>query len=182
MPDQGKQLIATFFKLVFQILEVEDLFTTTYFPHRDGQSERFNCTIHQALCNCVAHHSKNCDLCTDILTYAHSTRVHSAPKPAPFKFVLSRVCQPLEMALRPVDGSFISATHSILRWRHSLQYLLGKSGKQLCKAQNKYRGDYNKHIWIPVQRTGRGSLVFTCKKYYGTEERRHKLAQIPDKP
>ena len=101
LSDNAKQFNAKFFQKVCRILGIKNVFTTTYHPQTNGQTERFNRTILAALHPYTAEHPKDWDLFTDALTHGYHTQVHSSTQVAPFELVLSRKPPPLVIQAQP---------------------------------------------------------------------------------
>ncbi len=70
LSDNGPQFTARLMLETHRILGIRELFTTTYHPQTNGQTERMNRTICEGLRKFVAEHPKDWDLHTDAITYA----------------------------------------------------------------------------------------------------------------
>ncbi len=101
LSDSGKQFTAKFFQHVCLILGVENLLTTSYHPQCNGQVERFNRTILDALRHYVADHPHDWDLFSDPVAFAYNTQVHRVTKFSPFELVLSRPPNSLAIQAQP---------------------------------------------------------------------------------
>ncbi len=76
LTDNGHQFTAKFLLEVYRILGVQEVFTTTYHPQTNGQTERMNRTICSALRKFVSEHPMEWDLYSDLVTYAYNTQRH----------------------------------------------------------------------------------------------------------
>ena len=109
LADNGKCFTSKLFQEVCRILNIHNLFTTTYHPQANGQVERFNRTIKAVIRSYLSDHPEDWDLYTGALTYAYNCQPHSSTALAPFELVLSRPPPPL--ALHVVQWIF--ACHAL---------------------------------------------------------------------
>ena len=138
LSDNGSQFASRLFISICRILGVKNKFTTTYHPQCNGQVERFNRTVLQALRHYVADHPKDWDLFTDALTYAYNTQVHNSTGCTPFELVLSKPPSSLALeALPTLKGEPTSVYHE--RWTRRLEALMSTAKRELRKAQKRYR-------------------------------------------
>eukprot|EP00171_Calliarthron_tuberculosum_P022257 IDg22257t1 len=93
LSDNGTQFTAKLFQYMCSKLGVSNLFTTTYHPQANGQTERFNRTLLAGLRAFVAEHSDTWNECIGPLAYAYNTQVHRTTGKPPFDLVLSRPTQ-----------------------------------------------------------------------------------------
>lgn len=75
-------------KYFWNILNVWNIFTTTYHPQTNGQIERYNTIILTALWNFIADHPLDWYLYTRALTCAYNLKLHTSTAIAPFYLVL----------------------------------------------------------------------------------------------
>lgn len=193
LSDNGKQFVARFFQDVCRILGVKNVFTTTYHPQCNGQVERYNRTLLAALRHYISDHPKDWDLYTDTLCYAYNTQVHSTTKFAPFELVLSRrpPALPLEVSSQD-DGEEVMPTPAQfhLQWRNELRARATHAAKQMGKAQERFKRNYDAttrpaipdlqvggHVFVRLERTD--GMVPEEKE---GRRRRHKLAPIATGP
>lgn len=90
LSDNKTQLASKVLQDVFRILDVKNVFMTTYRPQYNGQFERFNGTLLASLCSYIAHNLKIWELYTDASTFAYSTHAHRNTGISPFELLLSR--------------------------------------------------------------------------------------------
>jgi transposase InsO family protein len=88
--DNGPQFVAKFFLKVCRELSIAKVFTTAHSPQTDGQVERFNRTILNALRTYVAKNQNDWDDYFAAITFGYNSRVHVSLSYAPFELVLSR--------------------------------------------------------------------------------------------
>ena len=93
----GSQFVAHFFRQVCNILQVQNIFTTTYHPQTNGhcalpgcQVERFNCTLAAMLLCYIEDNPDLCCLYAPALCYAYNMSVHSTTATPHFNLVLNR--------------------------------------------------------------------------------------------
>ena len=141
--DNGLQFAAKLFIDICRIIAIKNVFTTTYHPQCNGQVERFNRSIINALRHYVADHPKEWDLFTDALTFAYNTQVHSTTGLSPFELVLSSRPPTLSLQAEPDVSSPVSAKEYHVKWKTWLAALMNT-------AKKNWRND--KHatsvIWI----------------------------------
>ena len=73
-----------------ELLEISNIFTSTYHPQTNGQVERYNRKILAMLRNYVNEHQNDWDEFASVLTYAYNNDVHRSTGTIPFDLVLSR--------------------------------------------------------------------------------------------
>ena len=95
LSDNGTQFTAKLFQYMCERLGVSNLFTTTYHPQTNGQTERFNRTLLASLRAFVAEHPKSWDEYVGPLVYAYNTQVHSTTGLPPFNLVLTKPPKPM---------------------------------------------------------------------------------------
>ena len=182
LSDNGSQFASRLFISICRILGVKNKFTTTYHPQCNGQVERFNRTVLQALRHYVADHPKDWDLFTDALTYAYNTQVHNSTGCTPFELVLSKPPSSLALeALPTLKGEPTSVYHE--RWTRRLEALMSTAKRELRKAQKRYQRNFNRRQRLPVRDPKPNGYVFLRKDYHepkvGTK---HKLAPVATGP
>lgn len=72
-----KKFTAHFCTDVCWILDISNLYTTTYYPQTNGQTERFNRTLLTALRHYVADLPRSWDEFTDAFSYAYNIQAYS---------------------------------------------------------------------------------------------------------
>jgi hypothetical protein len=86
LSDNGTQFTSKFFLEVCRELGIAKVFTTAYHPQTNGQVERFNRTILNALRAYVAKRQTDWDEYTPSLTFGYNSQVHASSGIAPFDF------------------------------------------------------------------------------------------------
>eukprot|EP00171_Calliarthron_tuberculosum_P001758 IDg1758t1 len=129
-----------------------------YPPKANGQTEHFNRTILSSLKRFNADHPKNRDLYTDALTYSYNTQTHSSTGYAPMEFTISRL--PPHMAME----NYSQLTKNVRLARDSKISKLGKHfgefRKELIKAQQRYKKNYDKRLRIRRKHFEVGGYTF----------------------
>jgi transposase InsO family protein len=90
LSDNGTQFTAKLFVEVCRELGIAKVFTTAYHPQTNGQVERFNRTILNALRTYVAKSQSDWDEYTSAITFGSNSRIHASLGFAPFELILSR--------------------------------------------------------------------------------------------
>jgi hypothetical protein len=93
----GAQFASKFFLAVCRELGIAKVFTTAYHPQANGQVERYNRTIVNALRGYISERQNDWDELTSAITFSHKCKVHSSLGLAPFELVLSRPLPPLSV-------------------------------------------------------------------------------------
>ena len=101
LTNNGSQFASQFFREASGILGIRQLFTRTYHPQTNGQVERFNRTLLQALRNYVAEHQRNWDEFSSATTYEYNCQVHRTTGIPPFELVVSR--PPISLSLQNIQ-------------------------------------------------------------------------------
>ena len=183
LSDNGPQFTAKFFQDVCRILDIKNVFTTTYHPQSNGQVERFNRTMLNALRSYVADHPKDWDLYTDAITYAYNTQVHRDTSLSPFELVLSRIPPPVSIEAEPTVSAYPSPGQYRDAWKSWLKKIVPVARKAMEKAQLSYKRNFDSRVRRPLPSIRVDEYVFLRKEYYNPEkERRHKLSPIADGP
>ena len=84
LTDNGTQFTAKVFLAVCRDLGIAKVFTTAYHPQTNGQVERFNRTILNALRGYVASNQRDWDDYTSTITFGYNCRVHASLGFTPF--------------------------------------------------------------------------------------------------
>ena len=183
LSDNGPQFAARLFIDICRILGVKNVFTTTYHPQCNGQVERFNRTIINALRHYLADHPKDWDLFTDALTFAYNTQVHRSAGISPFELVLSRRPRTLSLQAEPDISAVKTAREYHAKWKSSLSALMNTASRNLAKLQARYKPDMDKRTHPPGEVITKGSQVFLRKEYTNPRvEGKHKLSPVAEGP
>ena len=183
LSDNGPQFAAKLFIDICRIIGTKNRFTTTYHPQCNGQVERFNRTIINALRHCIADRPKEWDLFTDALTFAYNTQVHSTTGLSPFELVLPRRPPTLSLQAEPDVSSAVSAKEYHVKWKTWLAAFLNTAKTFLAKRQARYKCDMDKSTRPPAEVMKVGAQVFLRKEYTNPKvEKKHKLSPITEGP
>lgn len=90
LADDGKQFNSRLMLEVHRIIEVKELFTTTYHLQNNGYTERMNRTILSTLRKLVSENPIEWDLHNDAVNYAYNAQCHESTGLSTFELVLSR--------------------------------------------------------------------------------------------
>ena len=134
LTDNGSQFASKSLLHMYKILGVKPLFTTTYHPQTNGQTERFNRTILSALRKFVGDHPTTWDQFTDALTFAYNRQAHSSTGFPPLDLVLSR--SPTDLAVETHELSFKNAKEARMQWANKLKDRMELFKSQMRAAQN----------------------------------------------
>lgn len=95
--ENGSQFTTELFFRVCQVMGIANAFTSTYHPHTNELTERYNRTILKMLRCYVGYHQGDWDEYVQVLTYAYNNGIQSSTNNTPFDLVLSR--QPSDPAI-----------------------------------------------------------------------------------
>ncbi len=179
LTDNGSQFASKFFLDVCSILGVKQLFTTTYHPQTNGQAERFNRTLLQALRNYIAEHQRNWDQFSSAITFGYNCQVHRSTGIPPFELVVSR--PPVSLSLENIpswDGDVASSRNDFVR---RLALLMASARTSLAKAQKRYKLTYDRGVREKNNNLQPGSNVFVRIEEFlaGTSKKLHPQAHGP---
>ena len=90
LSDQGRNFQADLLNAVWELLDVHKLRTTPYHPECDGETERFNRTLHPMLLALVKDDKDDWDQHLQQLAFAYNTAVHATTGYTPFELVYGR--------------------------------------------------------------------------------------------
>jgi Chromo (CHRromatin Organisation MOdifier) domain/Integrase core domain len=169
LTDNGAQFTAKFFLAVCVELGIDKVFTTAYHPQTNGQVERFNRTIVNALRGYVSNHQSDWDEFTAALTYGYNTRIHSSLGLAPFELVLSRPPPPLSMETPEPenDNSTMGMPESAkLRFLARLRGLMPLARQQLADAQERYKKNFDRTVREKNNELSVGDWCYLRKEEY----------------
>ncbi len=180
LADNAKYFSSRFFLDVCRILNIHNSFTTTYHPQANGQVERFNRSIKDAIRAYLDDHPRDWDLYTSALTFAYNCQPHSSTAVAPFELVLSRPPPPL--ALRQQPSITQSPQESRQKWKHWLERALHEGRERLKKTQERYKRNYDARLRKQRETIKANDTVYLRKERRDESEHRHKLATLAEGP
>ena len=145
LTDNGPQFAAKFFQAACAELGIKKVFTTAYHPQTNGQVERYNRTLVEALRAYVSRRQDDWDEFTSAVTYAYNCRVHSSLGMPPMELVISRppVTASLENKPRDEEVTPRSAKREFLE---RLKTLRERAGGNLHRAQVRYKRGYDRSV------------------------------------
>jgi hypothetical protein len=146
-------------------LGIAKLFTTAYHPQTNGQVERFNRTIVNALRNYVGERPQEWDEFTAALTFSYNCRLHSSLGLAPFELVLSRPPPSLSVESPEKDAEETPATMK-LRFLQRLKELCPVAQQRLKEAQERYKRNFDNSIREKNKNIAPGQWVYLRKEVH----------------
>ena len=186
LSDNGKQFVSRLFVNLCRIVGTENAFTTTYHPQTNGQVERFNRTILNALRHYVLDNPREWDEFSPALTYAYNTQIHRVTGFSPFELVLSRPPPHLALQVRPDVSAIANRATHFKRWTQRVRTLMEKASRSSDRAQAAYKRDFDARLRRNAEELVPHMYVFLRREYAprsdGTTPRRHKLSPIADGP
>jgi hypothetical protein len=150
-------------------LGIDKVFTTAYHPQTNGQVERFNRTIVNALRGYVNNHQYDWDEFTAAPTYGYNTRIHSFLGLAPFDLLLSRPPPPFAMETPDpeVDDQTGERPESAqLRFLTRLRGLMPLARQRLADAQERYKKKFDRTVREKSKELSVGDWGYLLKEEY----------------
>jgi hypothetical protein len=156
------------------------VFTTEYSPQTNGQVERFNRTILNALRTYVAKSETDWDDYTAAITFGYNSRVHSSLGFAPFELVLS--CPPPSLSVEKTIGNAAEVPEDEKRrFVQRLKDLVPLAKETLLEAQRRYKENFDRHTKVSNQGLYTESWVF-LRRETANPEGSSKLDELADGP
>ena len=180
LSDNAKYFTSKFFQSICSMLNIHNSFTTTYHPQANGQVERFNRTIKDAIRAYLDDHPKDWDLYTGSLTFAYNCQPHSSTAVAPFELVLSRPPPPLALEAQPRISRDPVETRD--KWKQWLKKSLREARERLRKAQERYKRNYDTRLRKQKELIKEGDHVYLRRERRDESEHSHKLATAAEGP
>jgi transposase InsO family protein len=163
LSDNGRQFSAKFFQTICQRLGVHQLFTSAYSPSTNGQTERFNSTLLEAMTHYILDHQDNWDQLAGVCTLAYNTTPHSSTGYAPFELVVPAAAKG-RVLLRQDDDPFPMPALSKADYRSTLlQYVdaVGQAARErLEQSQVRYKAAHDAHVRLRNQSIRVGDWVY----------------------
>jgi hypothetical protein len=146
LTDNGAAFASKFFRVLTNILQVKQVFTSAYRPATNGQIERWNATLVDALVHLATERDWDLHLGTACLSYNSS--VHSSTGFAPIELSCTREPAP-SVWCRPIGEPPRTGTRKI-RYRHEL---LERAARLCMSAREtnerrleRYKRMYDHHV------------------------------------
>ena len=163
LSDNGGQFTSKFFQSICSILGTRNLFTAAYHPQTNGQVERFNRTILSGLRHFCGDHGRDWDKFVHAVTYGYNNTVHRVTRCTPFELVLAK--PPAHLSLAQADTIPHGTTRLEKdRFKERLKALMASATKQMSKAQNLYKKNFDKRVNPLVDEIKVGDLVFVKRE------------------
>jgi Integrase zinc binding domain/Integrase core domain/Chromo (CHRromatin Organisation MOdifier) domain len=180
LSDNGTQFTSKFFLEVCRELGIAKVFTTAYHPQTNGQVERFNRTILNALRAYVAKRQTDWDEYTPSLTFGYNSQVHASSGIAPFDLVLSR--PPASLSVERSEGLEGNApADEKQRFLQRLKGLVPLAQDRLREAQRRYKLAFDRSVRPKNKDVTKGGWVFLRREAAGPEGGT-KLDELADGP
>jgi hypothetical protein len=159
LSNNGLQFVSKFFLEVCRELGIARVFTTAYNPQTNGQVERFNRTILNALRRYVAISPNYCDDYTAAIFFGYNSRVHASMGYAWFELVLSR--PPLSMSMEsPIREVSEIPEDKNRRFVERIKELVPMAKDRLLESQRRYKENFGSHTRVLNQSTSAESWVY----------------------
>jgi len=102
--DRDVKFLNYFWKVLWCKLGTKLLFSTTYHPQTNGQTEVVNRTLTQLLRAVIQKNLKNWEDCLPFIEFAYNRSVHSTTEFSPFEIVYGfNPLTPIDLILLPID-------------------------------------------------------------------------------
>jgi RNase H-like domain found in reverse transcriptase/Reverse transcriptase (RNA-dependent DNA polymerase)/Integrase zinc binding domain/Integrase core domain/Chromo (CHRromatin Organisation MOdifier) domain/Retroviral aspartyl protease len=165
LTDNGTQFTAKFFLAVCRELGIAKVFTTAYHPQTNGQVERYNRTIVNALRGYVSERQNDWDEYTSALTFGYNCRIHASLGLAPFELVLSRPPPPLSIEI-PEKGTHDTPETAKFRFLWRIRNLNLLARRRLADSQARYKKNYDHHVREKNKNVQVGSWVYLRREVH----------------
>ena len=161
------------------------MFTTTYNPKANGQTERYNRALAAALRAYVSGNQTGCDSYIPTVTFAYNMQVYTTTGIRPFDLVLSRDITFLTIE-PPSQPDAAEPREMRKRWSNKIQSLMLEHRLSVQKAQARYKHNFDRRLRKQVYHVEAGSYVFIRQNYRalptGKRKTSQKLAPKSDGP
>ena len=160
--DQGRNFESALFREVCELFRVHKLRTTAYRPSANGQSERMNRTLLQALRCFVNQKQTNWDKCVPFIASAIRSSVNKQTGFTPNKLMLGReVTMPAELIF-PCESRIVSECPTISDFQDQLQEAHDMARTTLKVKTKQMKRDYD----LGVHRISflKGDVVYMLDK------------------
>jgi Chromo (CHRromatin Organisation MOdifier) domain len=141
------------------------VFTTAYHPQTNGQVERFNRTILNALRGYVASNQRDWDDYTSTITFGYNCRVHASLGFTPFEIVLARPPPPLSVEI-PRKREADTPENFRLRFLNRLKELIPLARSRLAESQARYKAGFDRKVREKNKDVSEGSWVFVRREVH----------------
>jgi hypothetical protein len=111
MSDRDTKFTSNFWKSLMVGLETKLLFSTTYHPQTDGQTERVNQILEDMLRMHVMHQPKKWEDYLPLVEFAYNNGYQESLKMSPFEVLYGRPCNTPVSWSNPVNNNFFWTRH-----------------------------------------------------------------------
>ncbi|CAI7859804.1 unnamed protein product [Closterium sp. NIES-54] len=147
--DRDTRFLSNFWTALFQLLGTQIRLSTAYHPETDGQTERMNRTLEDALCSCVNAMQTDWDQHLAAVEFAYNSSPDIATGEPPFLLATGQLPCSVTSLLHPLHSpnptaaEFISSHHRILR--------LAQRKLQIAQErQVRYANQHRRHTTFKV--------------------------------
>ena len=91
--DRGTQFVSSFWKQLHALMGTKLLYSTSYHPQTDGQTERVNQVLEDMLRCCVLNYSNKWDECLPLAEFSYNNSYQESIKMALFEELYGRRCR-----------------------------------------------------------------------------------------
>ncbi len=159
LTDNGPQLTAKLFLETCRLLGIRNVFTSTYHPQTNGQTERINRTLASMLRHYVADDQEGWDQFLPALSYAYNRGVHKSTRTTPFDLVLSRPPTPLG-AESVRDWPAIGPSWSKATFLRKLSEAVRSTSERIERAQTRYKRSFDRSVFEANRNLKAGDQAF----------------------
>lgn len=99
------------------MLEIRNIFTTSYHSQTNGEVECINRTLLSSLNKYIGENPKEWDLLSDAATFAYNAQVHRPTNIALFELVLSKAPKSIALQAQPALKGFEPSRKYYLKWK-----------------------------------------------------------------
>ena len=154
MSDQGRNFESKLFAALCEAMHIHKTRTTPYRPSANGQVERFNRTLMDAVRCFVAGNQRNWDLYLSQIAGALRSAVNRSTGYTPNMMMLGReVNQPVDL-LFPTKATEMSADQYVAELQKSLKKAHDVARRNLKTTQERMKRDYDLKTYVRVYDVG----------------------------
>jgi transposase InsO family protein len=159
--DRDAKFLSYFWKTLWCKLDIKLLFSTTYHPQTDGQTEVVNRTLSTLLRAIIRKNIKTWEECLPHVEFAYNRAVHSANKFSPFEIVYGfNPLTPLDLSPLPLtehvnlDGKkkadFVKQTHE--KARLNIERRTEQYATQANKGRRQLVFESGDWVWLHMRK------------------------------
>lgn len=139
--DKDKVFLSIFWKELFNLLQTKLVYSSTYHPQTDGQTERVNRCLENYLRCMTSHKPVEWSKWISLAEFWYNSNYHSATQMTPFKVVY--VYDPPQLSFELILQSKIAVVDQIIKERQLMARLLKENLKR-AQSRMKFYADKNR--------------------------------------